>query len=217
MVMQTGATLKLGKLQSMKADRDLIESCIQGDRSAFERLIKLYERKVFGLIFQTTRSPNIVEDLAQEIFVKVYFSLSQFRLDASFDAWLYRITINHCYDYLRKRQNTPQISESELSDEESQIFDILSSQLPAAGVDHAKRFELKQIADKLLGYLPPLDRSLLVLKEVEELSIDELAKVFKLSKSAIKLRLFRARNRLKEEYYKLGRNTLKGKPYERSI
>ncbi len=190
----------------MKADRDLIECCLKGDRASFERLVKLYERKVFGLIYQTTRSANNVEDLAQEIFVKVYFAMPQFRLDASFDAWLYRITLNHCYDYLRKRRNTPQISESELSQEESQTFDILSSQLPAAGIDPARKMELKQITDKLLGLLPPLDRSLLVLKEVEELSIEELAKVFKLSKSAIKLRLFRARNRLKEEYSKLGRN-----------
>lgn len=200
----------------MKADRDLIESCLNGDRASFERLVKLYERKVFGLVYQTTRSANNVEDLAQEIFVKVYFALPQFRLDASFDAWLYRITLNHCYDYLRKRQNTPQISESELSEEESQTFDILSSQLPEAGIDPARKMELRQITDKLLGLLPPLDRSLLVLKEVEDFSIEELTKVFKLSKSAIKLRLFRARNRLKEEYLKIGR-TKRGRPYERSI
>ncbi len=199
----------------MKADRELIEKCVQGDRSAFEKLIKLYERKVFGLIYQTTRSPDMVEDLAQEVFVKVYFSLPQFRLDASFDAWLYRITLNHCYDYLRKKQSTPQVLESELTEEESQLFENISAPVASPSTDSAQRLEMRQLAEKLLSLLHPLDRSLLVLKEVEELSVEELARIFKTSKSAIKLRLFRARNRLREESQKLGKK--KGRLYEPSI
>jgi RNA polymerase sigma-70 factor, ECF subfamily len=213
--MKAGALQNRGKPLTMKADRELIEKCVEGDRSAFEKLIQLYERKVFGLIYQTTRSSDVVEDLAQEVFVKVYFSLPKFRLDASFDAWIYRITLNHCYDYLRKRQSAPQVLVSELTEDESQLFENLTASTASDTPDTAKRLEMRQIAGKLLGLLHPLDRSLLILKEVEELSIEELARVFKTSKSAIKLRLFRARNHLRDEYQKIGRK--KGRHYEPSI
>jgi RNA polymerase sigma-70 factor (ECF subfamily) len=184
------------------ADTDLIQRCLRGDQTAFEDLIKRHQRRVFGLIYQVVRSSNDVEDIAQEVFTRVYFSLPQFRMEASFDAWLYRIAVNLCYDYLRRQKRCPQVNLSELSEEEAAVFESLGSttQPRTAGIE--KQLELQQIAGHLLDRLHPKDRLLLVLKEVEELTIEELMKVFKASQSAVKLRLFRARKQLQSAFEK---------------
>jgi RNA polymerase sigma-70 factor (ECF subfamily) len=192
------------------AEKELIRRCQRGDQSAFELLLKKFERKVFGLIYQIVRSPSEVEDIAQEVFTKLYFSLPQFRLEASFEAWLYRITINQCYDFLRKRKRDAQVMESDLSEEEAIFFEKFGSITQPHYPDISKRLEVREVAEKLLNELPPKDRSLLILKEIEGFSIEELTEILKTSASAIKLRLFRARNRLKLVYDK-SRKTNKGK------
>jgi RNA polymerase sigma-70 factor (ECF subfamily) len=181
-------------------NRELIESCQKGEPGAFEELIKRFERRVFGLIYQVVRSANEVEDIAQEVFTKLFFSLPQFRLDASFEAWLYRITVNQCCDYLRKRRRTPYLNESELSTEEAGYFDQVGSFSQGPALDISRQLELRETAANLLSALRPSERSLLVLKEVEEFSIEELMAVFKASRSSIKVRLFRARRHLKSVY-----------------
>jgi RNA polymerase sigma-70 factor (ECF subfamily) len=198
--MSKAASVQARESGSRTATRDLIQSCQEGDTTAFEELVKRFERKVFGLAYQIVRSANEVEDIAQEVFTKLFFSLPQFRLDASFEAWLYRITVNQCCDYLRKRKRTRHVNESELSEEEAAYFEKVGSFSQSREMDIGLRLEIRQTADNLLSALPPQERSLLVLKEVEELSIEELMAVFKASRSAIKVRLFRARRRLKSLY-----------------
>jgi RNA polymerase sigma-70 factor, ECF subfamily len=198
--MSKAASVQARESGSRTATRDLIQSCQEGDTTAFEELVKRFERKVFGLAYQIVRSANEVEDIAQEVFTKLFFSLPQFRLDASFEAWLYRITVNQCCDYLRKRKRTRHVNESELSEEEAAYFEKVGSFSQSREMDISLRLEIRQTADNLLSALPPQERSLLVLKEVEELSIEELMAVFKASRSAIKVRLFRARRRLKSFY-----------------
>jgi RNA polymerase sigma-70 factor (ECF subfamily) len=198
--MSKAASVQARESGSRTATRDLIQSCQEGDTTAFEELVKRFERKVFGLAYQIVRSANEVEDIAQEVFTKLFFSLPQFRLDASFEAWLYRITVNQCCDYLRKRKRTRHVNESELSEEEAAYFEKVGSFSQSREMDISLRLEIRQTADNLLSALPPQEQSLLVLKEVEELSIEELMAVFKASRSAIKVRLFRARRRLKSLY-----------------
>ncbi len=192
-----------------QTETDLIQRCQEGDRAAFELLVRKFERKVFGLIYQIVRSPHDVEDISQEVFIKLYFSLSQFRLKDSFDAWLYRIVVNQCYDHLRKRKRNPQIREADLSEEEALVLERLGSLTQPKQTDIARRLETRQVAENLLRALPPRDRSLLILREIEELSIEELMQVFKTSRSAIKLRLFRARKYLKSVYEKSKRRQRK--------
>ena len=194
------ASVQARDCDSRMATKDLIQSCQGGDSAAFEELVKRFQRKVFGLIYQIVRSANEVEDIAQEVFTKLFFSLPQFRLEASFEAWLYRITVNQCCDYLRKRRRSPQVNESDLSEEEAAHLETLGSLTRNREIDISRRLEMRQTAANLLSALPPQERSLLVLKEVEELSIEELMAVFKASRSAIKVRLFRARRRLKSLY-----------------
>jgi RNA polymerase sigma-70 factor, ECF subfamily len=204
------AMLQARRPGPMTIDKELIQRCQQGDQAAFELLVKKHERRVFGLVYQMVRQPGEVEDIAQEVFTKIYFSLPQFRIEASFEAWLYRITVNQCYDYLRKRKREAQVTESDLSDEEAAFFERFGSITQPRHLDISKRLELRQTAERLLSVLPPKDRSLLILKEIEDLSIEELTQVFKSSASAIKLRLFRARNHLKAVFEK-SRKKEKGK------
>src|SRR5262245_35337057 len=200
--MSKAAAVQTTESDAAVVNRELILRCQKGDTAAFEELVKRFERKVFGLIYQIVRSANEVEDIAQEVFTKLFFSLPQFRLDASFEAWLYRITVNQCCDYLRKRKRTRHVNESELSEEEAAYFEKVGTFSQSREMDISLRLEMKQTADNLLSALPLQERSLLVLKEVEELSIEELIAIFKASKSAIKVRLFRARRRLKSLYEK---------------
>jgi RNA polymerase sigma-70 factor, ECF subfamily len=200
--MGEAAALQARKPEFMTADTELIQRCQQGDHAAFAVLVKKFERRVFGLIYQIVRSANEVEDIAQEVFTKLYFSLPQFRLEGSFEAWLYRIVVNQCYDYLRKRKRTPQVTEADLSPEEVAFFESSGSLTQPGHADIHLSLETKQAADHLLKALPPKERSLLILKEVEGLSIEELMRIFKASKSSIKLRLFRARKHLKSIYEK---------------
>lgn len=196
------AMVQARRPELMTADKELIQRCQQGDQAAFERLLKKFERKVFGLIYRIVRSPSEIEDIAQEVFTKLYFSLPQFRLEASFEAWLYRITINQCYDFLRKRKRDAQVTESDLSEEEALFFERFGSMTQPHYPDISKRLEIRQTAERLLSELPPRDRALLILKEIEELSIEELTEIFKSSANAIKLRLFRARSQLRQVYEK---------------
>ena len=107
----------------MNPQTELVRRSQQGDVLAFEELVRSCQQKVFGLIYQILRSPEEVEDVAQEVFTKLYFSLPQFRLDSSFQAWLYRIVVNQCYDQLRKRRRSPHINYSELSETEAAAFE----------------------------------------------------------------------------------------------
>jgi RNA polymerase sigma-70 factor, ECF subfamily len=201
------AMVQARRPELIRADKELIRRCQQGDQAAFELLLKKFERRIFGLIYQIVRSSGDVEDIAQEVFTKLYFSLPQFRLEASFEAWLYRITVNQCYDFLRKRKRDAQVAESDLSEEEALFFERFGSITQPRYIDVSRRREVRQTAERLLNSLPPKDRLLLILKEIEEFSIEELTAIFKISASAIKLRLFRARNQLRLIYQKSRRKS----------
>jgi RNA polymerase sigma-70 factor (ECF subfamily) len=154
------------------------------------------------LVYRIIRSPKDVEDLAQEVFIKLYFSLPQFRLEASLDAWVYRIAVNQCYDHLRKQKRHSSVSVSDLSEEEAAGLEGLQSTTQPSPTDIERALEVKQTAERLLSLLHPKDRMLLILKEVEQFSIEELGEIFRMSHSAIKLRLFRARRQLQAVYEK---------------
>jgi RNA polymerase sigma-70 factor (ECF subfamily) len=196
------AAINVGKQIFMRAETELIQRCQSGDQFAFEALLKKYERKVLGLVYRIVRSPKDVEDLAQEVFIKLYFSLPQFRLESSLDAWVYRIAVNQCYDHLRKQKRQSAVSVSDLSEEEAAGFESLKSTTQPSPVDIERTLEVKQAAERLLSLLHPKDRILLILKEVEQFSIEDLGDIFHMSHSAVKLRLFRARRQLQAVYEK---------------
>src|SRR3982074_1134366 len=136
-----------------------------------------------------------VEDIAQQVFLKAYFSLKRFDGRAAFSTWLYRITLNECWDLLRKKKVRPLLYESDLSEEQAQRFSA-SERLDSGAQDVSDKLEAQQQVERLLQGLDQRDRMMLILKEVEGFAIEEIAEILDLNANTVKVRLFRARRRI---------------------
>jgi RNA polymerase sigma-70 factor, ECF subfamily len=169
-------------------DRTLVESACRGERSAFEALVKKYETKVYHLAFSFVRDPATAEDLAQDVFVKAYLHLSEFRFDSEFGTWLYRVAVNRVKDHLRKvgrRRETP------LDDVPEGRF---ASEDPNRAREDAREDERRRAAvHRALETLPPKYNVILTLRDVRGLSYEEIAETLKISPGTVDSRLHRAR------------------------
>ena len=185
-------------------DRELISRCRKGDSLAFEELVKKYQQTVFNLAYHYLGYRSEVDDVAQKIFTKVYFSLSKFDEKRPFLPWLYRIAINQCYDELRhiRRQRTHTFSE--LSLEESNRIENLISQNDSAAILDEDREELRAVLDKVLNLLPDQQRLAVVLRDLEAIPYSQIAAILKCSEQAARLKVFRARTRLKDLLQRAG-------------
>jgi RNA polymerase sigma-70 factor (ECF subfamily) len=186
--------------------RELVRRAQGGDRAAFEELIRQHQQRVFAIVNGILRRREDVEDVVQQIFIKVFISLNRFDARSTFSTWLYKVSVNECYDYLRKKRVRRLVYEADLNEEQVRHFEAFEhgaagSHSPAA-VDAARRTELKQIVERLLDELNEDDRLMLVLKEVEGLSVEDIGEVMGLNVNTVKVRLFRARGRLTEVYRK---------------
>jgi RNA polymerase sigma-70 factor, ECF subfamily len=175
-------------------DRELVRRAQANDKEAYEELIKRHQQRVFAVAAGILRRHEDIEDIAQQVFVKAYFSLKRFDGRAAFSTWLYRITLNECWDLLRKKKVRPLLYESDLSEEQAQL--IASSESDDTGPDIRQRLEDRQRVDRLLEGLEERDKTMLILKEVEGFSIEEIAEVLELNANTVKVRLFRARGRI---------------------
>jgi RNA polymerase sigma-70 factor (ECF subfamily) len=144
-----------------------------------------------------------VEDIAQQVFVKAYFSLKKFDQRAAFSTWLYKITVNECWDLLRKKKVRPLVYESDLSEEQARQV-IASEEKGGGGPDISERLEARERVENLLEGLDERDRLMLILKEVEGFAVEEIAEVLNLNANTVKVRLFRARRRIVNKVRKRG-------------
>jgi RNA polymerase sigma-70 factor (ECF subfamily) len=182
----------------------LVRRCQAGDQEAFEEIIGRHQSKVFSIIYGIVRSRNDAEDIAQQVFTKVYFSIKSFDLRSSLLTWIYKITVNECYDYLRKQKVRRLVYEADMSEEEAQR--IQNTESPASrrtAVD--EDLERRDFVFKLLMKVPEEDRMLLIEKEVEGRTVEELAASTGLNENTIKVKLFRARQKLVKAAGRLGR------------
>jgi len=173
----------------------LVRRAQEGDESAFKEIVERYQSKVFSIIHGIVRQRNDVEDIAQQVFTKVYFSIRKFDFRSSLITWIYKITVNECYDYLRKRKVRKLVYESDLSEDEVRRVensDPAIDQKPMADTDLARRDYLI----KLLARVSEEERNLMMLKEVEGHSVEELAQMTGMNENTIKVKLFRARQKL---------------------
>jgi RNA polymerase sigma-70 factor (ECF subfamily) len=176
-------------------DRELVRRAQREDKDAFEELIRRHQNRVFAVAGGILRRREDVEDIAQQVFVKAYFSLKRFDQRAAFSTWLYKITVNECWDLLRKKKVRPLVYESDLSEEQArQVSGSELAQNP--GPDISERIEAREEVERLLEGLDERDRLMLVLKEVQGFSIEEIAEVLELNANTVKVRLFRARRRI---------------------
>ena len=173
-------------------EKSLIHGCQSGDEDSFRLLVQRFQGKVFSIAYSMVRRPADVEDIAQQVFTKIYFGIRRFDFRCALLTWIYRITINECYDYLRKHRSNRTVVLSEMSEEQArQVTNTACKDISAE-----RRAELAQSVAFLLGKLSEEERLLLVLKEVEGYSIQDLAGMFSWKENTVKVKLFRARQRL---------------------
>jgi RNA polymerase sigma-70 factor, ECF subfamily len=178
----------------MQADFELIDRARSGDDAAFGQVIGIYRKRILGTISRLIGRPEDVEDVEQDVFLRLYFSLDQLRTAEVFEPWLYRLTVNACYDYLRRQRRRHESRMSDLSEQQ-----VLMADAAAGGkVDQDDQYQrgIREFVETLLQGVSEEDRILLILKEVEGLSLKELEKIYHVKENALKVRLFRARQRV---------------------
>jgi RNA polymerase sigma-70 factor (ECF subfamily) len=173
----------------------LVRRAQAGDESAFREIVERYQSKVFSIIHGIVRQRNDVEDIAQQVFAKVYFSIRNFDFRSSLITWIYKITVNECFDYLRKKKVRKLVYESDMSEDEVRRVENTE---PA--IDRSTRTDStlarRDYIVKLMDRVSDEEKQLLVLKEVEGYSVEELAGMLKMNENTIKVKLFRARQKL---------------------
>jgi len=180
----------------------LVRRAQAGEEAAFREIVEKYQSKVFSIIHGIVRQRNDVEDIAQQVFAKVYVSIKNFDFRSSLITWIYKITVNECFDYLRKKKVRKLVYESDLSEDEVRRVenaDPAIDRQPAADLDLARR-------DYVLKLLSRVSEEERMLKEVEGHSVEELAAMTGMNENTIKVKLFRARQKLVKAAQRLDRS-----------
>ncbi len=176
------------------------------DELAFREIVERYQAKVFSIIYGILRNRNDAEDIAQQVFAKIYFSIKNFDFRSSLLTWIYKITVNECYDYLRKKRVRKLVYESDFSSDDTLRVGNSEPTADVIPVDH--RLAQHDLIVKLLGKISEEDRSLILLKEVEGHSVEELSSMTGMNENTIKVKLFRARQKLLKAAQRLERGPL---------
>lgn len=196
------------KLDHRSSDEAALVRRVQAqDEMAFREIVDRYQAKVFSIIYGILRNRNDAEDISQQVFAKIYFSIKNFDFRSSLLTWIYKITVNECYDYLRKKRVRKLVYESEFTSEDSlrlENSEPTSNQTPP--VD--QRLAQHDLILKLLAKLSEEDRTLIVMKEVEGHSVEELSAMTGMNENTIKVKLFRARQKLVKAAERLDRAPL---------
>jgi RNA polymerase sigma-70 factor (ECF subfamily) len=182
----------------------LVRRAQAGDEAAFREIVERYQSKVFSIIHGIVRQRNDVEDIAQQIFAKVYLSLKNFDFRSSLITWIYKITVNECFDYLRKRKVRKLVYESDLSEDEVRRVENTEPNIDRQDPADASLARRDYIL-KLLSRVSEEERMLLMMKEVEGYSVEELAEKTGMNENTIKVKLFRARQKLVKAAQRLDR------------
>ena len=182
----------------MLVDFELIERARSGDDGAVNQVVQAYRKRILGTIARLIGRPEDVEDVGQEVFLRLYFSLDQLRTAEVFEPWLYRLTVNAAYDYLRRQRRRHESRMSDLSEQQVMMADAAAGGKQNA--EETRRTKIREKVDDLLGMISEEDRILLTLKEVEGLSLKELEQIYRVNENALKVRLFRARQRVLKVY-----------------
>ncbi|MDH3267416.1 MAG: sigma-70 family RNA polymerase sigma factor [Ignavibacteria bacterium] len=178
--------LQQPQILSIDDDYSVIRQFIDGDKLAFQVLVKRHKEKVRNIIYITMNNSAFVDDIAQEVFITVYRNLKHFRFESQFTTWLYRVTVNRCKDYLR-RINVRKIF-SPIEDG----YDVSEYSTPAENNDISK------IVMDAISKLPVKLRMPLILKDIEGFSYQEISETLKCEMGTVKSRIFRGREKLKE-------------------
>ncbi len=173
-----------------KSDETLITLFQQGDEGVFRLLVDRYQEKVRNLIYSIFNEPDIVDDLAQEVFIKAYEGLSNFRFQSSFYTWLYRIAVNRSRDEMRKRKIRKWLPlQSMMESRDAEFHEKMTTQPDST--------EAQELVSRGLQQLPEKFRVAVVLKDIDGLSYEQMAEVMQCEIGTVKSRLSRARTMLR--------------------
>lgn len=174
------------------ADNELVARVQQGDKKAFDLLVRKYQNRVMALIYRFIKNRGDVADVAQEAFIKAYRALPQFRGDAQFYTWLYRIAINTSKNYLTARGRRPLVAVGDDMTPE-QLADIVGHTDNASPERLVATEQMRGIVKKTIDALPDDLRTALLLRESDGLSYEEIAEVMECPIGTVRSRIFRAR------------------------
>lgn len=180
-----------GERSIQDGDVELMLRLQGGDEAAFEDLVRRHQRNVLNLVYRYLGNAGDAEDVAQEVFFKVYRARHQYEPKAKFSTWLYRVTVNHCLNEIRSRKSQP--ASSELSDDLLKDSGVIN---PDANLD---REDLQHAVKAAVDALPEHQRMAVILARYEELSYEEIAETMGISLEAVKSVLHRAKETLKEK------------------
>lgn len=192
-------------LTSAEEETLVVRRAQEGDVSAYEVLVKTHQHRVLAVVGGILRGSEDVEDVAQQTLAKAFFSIKRFDFRSAFGTWLYKIAVNECWDHLRKKKVRRLVYESDLSEEQLRKLDAVPESSFGGHrhrEDASRRVEQQQILERLMEELDERDQTMLVMKEVEGFSVEEIGEILGLNVNTVKVRLFRARDRLVEIYRK---------------
>lgn len=183
-----------------ETDKNLVIRAQNGEERAFRLLVERYQRKVYSVAYSMVRHQEDAMDLSQEAFIKAYRNLARFQGSSSFYTWIYRITVNLCIDYLRKSGRVQSVDYDDRIGRDNSEVDGDGSILPTRlDADPSRSLMRKELIEKMQQALETLSenhRSILLLREVEGLSYEEMAEVLGVSKGTVMSRLHHARKNM---------------------
>jgi len=182
-------------------DLDLARQAQAGDESAFAEIVRRYSPRVFSTASRFFRQRSLVEEAAQEVFLKAFTQLGSYEGRGSMEGWLTKITTNTCLNMLRGAKRRPELTVSDLSEEEDSWIEQQLSDSGQGSVEN--ELVAADLADRLLSVLSPEDQQALLMIDGEQASVKEVAEVTGWSESKVKVRAFRARKKVREAMEKL--------------
>ncbi len=179
-------------------EKILVNKAKNGDIQAFEQLISGYQKKVFNIACRMTGNYDDAADLAQEAFLKVFKSIGDFKGHSALSTWIYRITVNLCLDHIRKNKKRKYVYiDSDIRTDEGDIQRDLEYDGPGPE-DETERSQIRQAVTDALSELPEDQKTILVLRDIQNFSYDEIAGILKLPGGTVKSRINRARSALRD-------------------
>ncbi|MGI5850280.1 MAG: sigma-70 family RNA polymerase sigma factor [Christensenellales bacterium] len=176
-----------------EGDELLVKRAQQGDSTALEELLLAYEKRVYNLTYRFMGNEADAYDMAQEALIKIYRGISTFKKESSFSSWVYRLCVNTCMDGLRKKKRIPLSLDHSI--EQGMSFEDLSIATPEA---HALSLERSEDIQKAINILSDVHRSVIILRDINGLSYEEISKCLDVSVGTVKSRINRGRQRLRE-------------------
>ena len=186
-------------MNSRDSERAIIEEVLAGRTASFRTLVERYQRGVHAVVYRLTQSAAEADDLTQQAFLAAYDALPQFKLDLKFSSWLFRIAVNLAKDHLKSKKRL-EGGDQELDECAEALF------VPAASPpdEQALENERRTVLERALLRLAWADREVLVLKDIQELSYDEIKQILGRPVTALKIRVVRARQRLRAVLEQMG-------------